>query len=367
MSTESTPSRRPDLPALTSLRFFAALWVAFFHIEVLGLAQHGFAWYRALSQIGYAGVSFFFVLSGFILVYVYSGREMPKLRFLQARFARIYPAYFFALIVTLPGFLNNIPYLRHIHRAILALISYPLLLQAWFPSILLVWNPVAWSLSVELIFYLLFPFILPRLDKLNIRGILVWIGSSWLASLLITGSYVFLRPDGVAHATSLDNDLFWLGVVKLNPLARLPEFLLGMGFGALFLRARPRVRTWPILAGATAIAAVVALRSAIPYPVLHTGLLALAFGLIIFGFATRPPTGLLASPPLILLGEASYSFYLLHTAPLLVLVFGYHVASSPHLRWIVAAYLIGTTLFAIAVFHVIENPMRRLLRPRRTS
>ncbi len=80
---------RPEIPALTSLRFFAALWVVLFHIREFGLWRGGITPYRAVVQLGYLGVSFFFVLSGFILVYVYAGREVPKRLFWQARFARV--------------------------------------------------------------------------------------------------------------------------------------------------------------------------------------------------------------------------------------------------------------------------------------
>jgi peptidoglycan/LPS O-acetylase OafA/YrhL len=364
MPTPSTVSRRPEIPALTSLRFFAALWVAAFHIGELGLWKGGYGWYRATAHVGYVGVSFFFVLSGFILVYVYSGRGIPKIKFWQARFARIYPAYAFSLLVTLPGLLYSLPTLKKMHDTALILITYPLLLEAWFPSILLFWNAVAWSLSVEMIFYLLFPFVIPKLDRLKTRAVSFWIVACWIVSLVITGSYVALRPDGVAHTTSMDNQLFWLGVVKLNPIARLPEFLLGMGFGALFLRLEKKPRIWPLVIGVAFVVIAICLQGYIPYPVMHTGLLAPAFGLIVFGFATQPVKGLLASKPLVLLGEASYSFYLLHVFPIAIMSFLMQMSSSPHIRAIVGIYLVSMIVISILVYLGIERPMRRLLRPR---
>lgn len=87
---ESEP-RRPRLPALTSLRFFAALAVVFFHLHALHITS-GQAWFHKLSSLGYVGVSFFFVLSGFILVYTYAGHTWKASVFWRARFARIYPA-----------------------------------------------------------------------------------------------------------------------------------------------------------------------------------------------------------------------------------------------------------------------------------
>ena len=94
---------RPRLPAVTSLRFFATFHVALFHMNEMG-ALTGPRWLKAFAGIGYVGVSFFFVLSGFILVYTYAGREIRLHDFWQARFARIYPAYLFSLLISFPFF-----------------------------------------------------------------------------------------------------------------------------------------------------------------------------------------------------------------------------------------------------------------------
>jgi peptidoglycan/LPS O-acetylase OafA/YrhL len=89
--------RRPQLPALTSSRFFAALYVVLFHLQTCQLIA-GPSWFRKFCSIGYTGVSFFFVLSGFILVYTYAGRDQSAREFWRARFARVYPAYAFSLL-----------------------------------------------------------------------------------------------------------------------------------------------------------------------------------------------------------------------------------------------------------------------------
>src|SRR5579864_7801332 len=94
---------RPRLPALTSLRFFAALHVFVFHMYAMKIASTA-GWTRQISSIGYVGVSFFFVLSGFILVYTYAGRQFSAAEFWRARFARTYPAYLFSLLFTAPFF-----------------------------------------------------------------------------------------------------------------------------------------------------------------------------------------------------------------------------------------------------------------------
>src|SRR6266853_964339 len=97
---------RPRLPALTSLRFFAAFHVVIFHFQAMQIFI-GPAWFQKLSSIGYVGVSFFFVLSGFILVYTYAGTPVSRRVFWHARFARVYPAYAFALLLARFGRLSR--------------------------------------------------------------------------------------------------------------------------------------------------------------------------------------------------------------------------------------------------------------------
>ena len=356
-------SRRPDIPALTSLRFFAASWVVLFHVHEIGLNRGGSAPYLSFALLGYLGVSFFFVLSGFILVYVYSGRQVTKRQFWQARFARIYPVYLFSLLAAVGTLMHFWPVIQQQHLGALTLVSYPLLLEAWFPQLLLTWSPVAWTLSVEAVFYLLFPFILPLLEKLEWRHLRLCLVGFWFTSLLFTISYVLLHPDGVVHTAIADNDLFWLGVIKLNPIVRLPEFLLGMGVGIAFLRLPTRVRNWPIVLGAFFMLLGILLNRYIPFPVMHSGLMAPAFALLIFGFATQPAWARpLSARPLVLLGEASYSFYLLHATIIAIATVAF--GRSPHLTLVTVATILVAICFSIAVYFLLERPLRRYLHPR---
>src|SRR5260370_41928881 len=106
MTPDFMMTDRPRLPALTSVRFFAALHVFVFHMYAMKITS-GIGWTGQISSIGYVGVSLFFLLSGFILVYTYPGRDVRAGEFWRARFARIYPAYLFSLLVTAPFFLDR--------------------------------------------------------------------------------------------------------------------------------------------------------------------------------------------------------------------------------------------------------------------
>jgi peptidoglycan/LPS O-acetylase OafA/YrhL len=364
---------RPRLPALTSLRFFAAFHVVIFHFQAMQIFI-GPAWFQKLSSIGYVGVSFFFVLSGFILVYTYAGRTLNLKDFWRARFARIYPAYAFSLLVTGPWFFYavlklDVPFFAW-PKAHLKLASamVVMLLQAWVPPAALSWNAVAWSLSVEAFFYLLFPFLLVLLICRSKPKLFLIAGSSWLASLAFSGSYVILNPD---HLTVVNADVigsFWLNALKFSPLARLPEFLLGMACGFLFLRSRRESKfALPlVLSGIAALVVVVYFSSVIPYPILHTALLAPAFAAIVYGFALRPNWGaLLENRVLVLCGDASYSLYLLHS----MIIGMYFHNTSGQLRYqspsgVLVFVLLAVTISAL-VYRFIEEPARRKLNPKR--
>jgi len=106
------PTRRPDVPALTSLRFFAAALVVFFHYLPRGEADN--AWWIRIINHGYVGVSFFFVLSGFILAYTGVNTDFhcryERRAFYARRLARIYPAFLLATLLDWPLFAGfNIP------------------------------------------------------------------------------------------------------------------------------------------------------------------------------------------------------------------------------------------------------------------
>jgi peptidoglycan/LPS O-acetylase OafA/YrhL len=364
---------RPRLPALTSLRFFAAFHVVIFHFQAMQVFL-GPSWFQKLSSIGYVGVSFFFVLSGFILVYTYAGRPMILRDFWRARFARIYPAYAFSLLVTAPFFFfavltMNIPFFAwakaHLKVVSALVVS---LLQAWVPPAALSWNAVAWSLSVEAFFYLLFPFLLLFFVRRSPAQLFLIAAASWLTSLVLSSAYVFLNPD---HLSVLNSDVFgafWLNAVKFHPLARLPEFVLGMACGFLFLRSgKESKRALPLfLSGIAAFAVVVYFGAVIPYPILHTALLAPAFAAIVYAFALRPKWGaILENRLLVLCGDASYSLYLLHS----MIIGMYFHNMTGQLRYqtplgVLAFVILAVTISAL-VYRFIEEPARRKLNPRR--
>jgi peptidoglycan/LPS O-acetylase OafA/YrhL len=118
------------------------------------------------------------------------------------------------------------------------------------------------------------------------------------------------------------------------------------------------------MGGIVAFVAIAYASPHIPYPVLHDGLLAPAFAALIIGLALKPAwMKWMEVKPLILLGNASYSFYLLHSFVLAA----YFMPLGELKPYGFLGTLIGLLLpvvVAIAVYLLIEEPARRKLRPK---
>ena len=154
-----TSLKRPKLYPLTSLRFFAALCVVVLHAANHGLLPQELVQMFDLSK----AVSFFFVLSGFVLGYANNGRAIDALRFYQARFARVWPATALSIIfvlLVLPQFIY-LPSASTSWPSGFVFLLNLLCLQALFPipNIYFGFNAVVWSISVEAFFYFCFPLV----------------------------------------------------------------------------------------------------------------------------------------------------------------------------------------------------------------
>jgi len=360
----------PKLEALTALRFFAAFHVVVFHMRIEGLLPPGPWWYENFAAVGYIGVNLFFVLSGFILVYTYAGTGVSPRRFWQARFARIYPAYSLSLLLSAPFFFFavrhlEIPFLawskQHLVTACVLTLG---LLQSWFPQAALTWNAVCWSLSVEAFFYLVFPILLLWNREFTSRK-LFWVVVLWsVVSLATAVLYIVVHPDGIDKINSGETTLLWKNVLSFNPLVRLPEFLVGVFAGRLFLSAktRPALAAPLVLFGIAVVLALVLLADRIPRPLISAGFLSCSVAAIIYGLALRPGWAkFLKARTLILLGDASYSLYLLH--PTVISLVADHLSS---LHWALRATLafLAAVAASFASYYFVEEPFRKLLRPK---
>ncbi len=164
---------RPRLDALTGLRWLAAFWVFGYHMQVFGPLPVPFDF---PLRLGFLGVTFFFVLSGFVLTW----SMRPGLRvstFYVRRFARIWPAHMVALLLAIPVFYT----LAAPEHSWVKPFSVPILLLSVVllqgfskdPAILFSGNPAAWTLSCEALFYAIHPYLGALLRRLALRGALL--------------------------------------------------------------------------------------------------------------------------------------------------------------------------------------------------
>jgi peptidoglycan/LPS O-acetylase OafA/YrhL len=213
---------RPSIDALTGFRFVAAMMVFVSHYAVPGLTGAALQ----VTESGYAGVTFFFVLSGFIITYNYLDRfeagTGSLLDYLVARLARVYPLYFFFIVY---GWFTA--------RNELDLWPFLLALQAWSPNLKVVFglNGPAWSIGVEVFLYLCFPLLVPLLGRLGVltsgRRLLIATAVTLIAML---SAAIFFLASGLNALPPGDAMSGHRWLYRL-PAARLGDFLLGM-YGA---------------------------------------------------------------------------------------------------------------------------------------
>ena len=214
--------RHPHLNYLTGLRFLAALCIFSLHASDHGLISSEFIKHIDLSK----SVSFFFVLSGFVLSYAYESRTLLISRFYLDRISRVWPITFISLIFTVTLLPTNLylPFPGSLSNPGWVLLSNIFCLQSLIPipSYYFGYNAVAWSISTELIFYLLFPFI-NRFNKAKI--FVLFLILSFLVSF---GSYLLSLTSLPFFSQYSFDSLSIHGYVYINPLFRLPEFILGI-------------------------------------------------------------------------------------------------------------------------------------------
>lgn len=352
-STVQRSERRPALNALTGVRFFAAFYVVLFH--TLPFLKSHFRLNAGVEQFlsnGNLAVAFFYLLSGFILAYTYEGKIASLRdygRYLRARFARIYPVYLLALFLALPFQLKT---------SFAAKLAVLFMVQAWNPTnpgLAGVWNYPAWSLSVEAFFYIIFPVFLVVLSKWSVRTVqLLLLIFLFVSVLLHTPTMVLGVWNGVTHGLRIP-----------LPVLRLPEFLVGVTLGLLFLRSgqRPRFPQSFYLAAASAVVVLsLPIGSWVSIVMIPT-----AFMLYRLAFSDGFPARLSSSRPLVVLGGASYAIYLLQypVRAWTKLLFSYAGPSLALLGSVLTPVLL--IALSIAVFRWWEEPLRKLLHPARAS
>jgi len=380
---QALPARKPTLPALTGIRTLLALAILLFHFTPAGLGP-----FYAIIDNGYVFVSFFFLISGYILAYNYLDRP-DRLRlsdFWVARLSRLYPVYIFALIIFWE-MLQVEHQVRSTRDFWEGAILSPLLMQGWFPTLATFWNTVAWTLSCEMALYAIFP-ILMRVHwpekPVKLIGLLL---AFWAVGMVPHVLYMVANPDHLstlanhtlgtawghamglrdAHLELVQTDRYtggwWVEWLKYTPLPYLCTFLAGIVLGKLqgVLTLSSMQRMAVALVGfAWGWVTFYLLIKHLPYIMIHGGLLTPVFATIIIGLSGPHPVSTIFSwRPLVEVGSATYCLYLLHFNTF-VLIHNHHLPERLHFaRWDPWVSYVVVIAFALAARKWIEHPCQK--------
>jgi peptidoglycan/LPS O-acetylase OafA/YrhL len=346
-------------PALTGIRTVAAMMVYLAHFNPFSAAIFGKALPAFVNQC-HVGVTIFFVLSGFLICYRYHDAVITgKLRqrhYLVNRFARIYPLYFIVTVVVFLPFFCHCVFGDRIGTFLLN-ISF---LRGFFTDYLFTGDSSGWSLTVEEMFYFLFPLIMlaSRRVRLSVQPLL-------LIGLGLTLVAIFSNVS--IHGFFATRQFLF----EYTFFGRCVEFYTGIALALYLAKRGIRVATgrpfatlgglcW-IIAG---IAGLAVNKHYIKDPgwflfdetlinnfLLPPGIALLFYGLLCEHSLLRKCLG---SSPFILLGKSSYAFYLVHV-PLFGILY-YRLGQKP------LPVLLIILLIAFLLYIWVEQPLSRLIR-----
>ena len=351
-----------EVRPLTGLRWFAALGVYIYHFGSP-------SWFpislKNLQVNGFFGVQFFFVLSGYVLTTRYFEIPIRLKTYVFARFARIGPMYFCGL------FLGVLYYLRGVEPLNYRLAFVHLLgLQAWSSSMdnAVSFNGPAWTISVELFFYALFPIVL-KLSRRFVSSIvrslvLVWVGTAF-GAVLISLHHVRFGPI-VGSVRELPNEYLWFGLI---PVHYLGLFIAGVGAAHLAQEIIRNPRSGmlkrafqPSLAIVMVLVPLLTMNfnsTATPYfsILVRFSIAAIPTAYLLTSLHLHPsaPTSkILGIRPLNILGKVSYAFYIIHVPFVWIIR-----RLIPELNY--ESQLVVLCCAATICYFFIEQPMRKFI------
>jgi peptidoglycan/LPS O-acetylase OafA/YrhL len=387
--TEINPlrgNRVSYLTNLTPMRGIAALLTVIFHIDLFmgGALVHPAA--SSLLNRMYLMVDFFFILSGFIMSYVYGTRFTHRVtrtdfkKFTIARFSRVYPLHFVMLLTIMLIYflfqklgLPSNPILQ-VDNNLYSVITNLLLLHSmnfhnWFT-----WVHASWSISTEWWAYMIFPFLVAPLFKLRSWGrfgvcLLCFLGYFCIMFFIIP---LVTVPKALSFITFSRSDWSINVAYEYGFIRCLCGFILGMmmhhayrdGWGKKILSSG-----WMMIIGV--LAAFTSMHFG--WPDIIT-VLFFPFLLLCGAYGSEGINKLFSTKPMQKLGDWSFSIYLVHQ-PLLIAIF-YTILLLSHssasggppplpplwLAWLVALIIIAIVLVvSYFTYRYIENPARRWL------
>ena len=367
-----------QIHSLTSLRFFTALMVFFSHLDFLrihtdtaGNPDKYQDIYNTWFYEGYSGVTFFFILSGFILAHSYQDRLVNHTTattdFFIYRIARIIPLHWLTLLLAI--FLLRTSNDNYDFFSTSSFLANALLLQAWFSDINIAfsYNLVSWSLSDEMFFYAMFPLLI-RLNTKVLIAIFILLIACILTWLPITLPFATFHLPRFTDLTKYY--AYWF------PAFRIGDFLAGI----ILYRAWSAYKTIPsLLASILQGASIVLLVLFYAY---HSGIdetlrfdfyyaIPMAFLIFVFAYSNGVFARMISNRLMLILGEASFAFYMIHQLELYqighrlvryndTLLEWFYITDHP--EYAVCIHLGISVIFSLALFFLFERPAQRIFQ-----
>jgi peptidoglycan/LPS O-acetylase OafA/YrhL len=324
-------------------RGIAAVMVAIYHISRHYEKNFGDLPFGAITKFGHAGVDFFFTLSGFIILYIHlndCGKPLKLKGYLVKRIARVYPFYWFMLLVAVCVVVVN----SKLGLPSLSLLLKNIILWPLGMNDLLI--GVSWTLQHEILFYLIFSILI-----INIRiGLITLI--LWLITI-IYASFFNSEMNTALVLLSAFNIQFFIGMFTAFLLKKFNikygVILLWTGICAFSLIAGMEING--LIDGYSNIAR------------LYYGIASMfvILGLVSYERENILKLGLLCES----IGRSSYAIYLTHliVSGILFKIFSYLGVINVLPYWGSAALLIATTVYiACWISKTIEIPLSKLMR-----
>jgi peptidoglycan/LPS O-acetylase OafA/YrhL len=343
---------------LTFTRFLAAVSIVIYHAHS-NIYPFNLGFLKTIFNNANVGVSYFFVLSGFVMIIAYGKNKSIKIipkSFYLNRVARIYPVYLIALALTIITRIKN----DEIHFMNLSLQIFAL--QAWYPPAVLNLNSPGWSLSVEVLFYLTFPFIFNYFYcKYSSKFIFISVILLWIVTQ-ISVNYLFFSSFYKGYPSNSHNLLFYFPFLHLN------EFMVGNIVGYVYLRFSKQQRNFDPLITLVFILMLVLLsfKASVNY---NDGLMAIVFAplILLISLNNGKITKIFSNKYLIILGEASYSMYILQVP---IQSFCYYIFKKLHFsdengRFYI--FLIILIIVSILCYYFIEIPAKDWIKSLKKS
>lgn len=348
-----------QIPAISGLSFLVLIFLCLYHFDLFNDLQMP-GWDRIMSLLteGYLGINFFFILSGFMTQHVYAQKlrqgSMGAKRFLFQRLAGLWPVCLLALAGALlvytgayaPTYLRNSSFWCHVF-----------LLQSWIPdnTFAFQFNGVAWVISTEVFFYLLFPCLVQLKDK-HRNALMAGLWGTILLNILVMGA-----SSPIAG---------W--ILYINPVFRLAEFLLGIWLCDLFhsgLFAPSSRKSATVMEGVAILILVCSVGIAMSadlgwewrWQIFYT--IPTALLIYVFSFSRGYISSLLGCRVARFLGELALPVYLIHQ----ILI---HLAKQLFLSQMVscqtillagAGAIVASVLLAIPIQFLFANPLNHWL------